>query len=653
MANILVADDSPVVRTWLAKLLPAMGHAVAGTAPNGMEALRLAASLRPDLVLMDVCMPGDMDGLTAGDRIGSVLNIPVVYMTAHTDEAVLGRIENAAPPGFVIKPLQPAQLRLTLEIALRTTAEKALAAANARLERLLVEDRLRRDLENADAASRAKSELLARVSHELRTPLNSILGMCEVLSEARLDPTHRNCIETINQSGETLLRLIDDVLDISRMDSGRMSLHNIPFEPARLLRETAEAIAPLAAKKALRLHVRMDPNLPDTTLGDPLALRRILGNLADNAVKFTERGEVELIAELVSPGSDADRLFFRVRDTGVGVDPRDHQAIFEPFATAPGSERVRSGAGLGLAVASKLAGLLGGQILLESRPGFGSLFTLDLPLKRHPSAAAEAPLALPCGVSNPEEPAGASPQAACASGTTDTTTQRILVAEDNQGNRDVISLFLKGSPFTADMAVNGAEAVERFRPGTYAAVLMDIDMPVMDGFAATREIRRLETEAGAPPTPIIVLTAHDLPEFRRIMIEAGCTDFLVKPVRKARLFEALPHNGPKHSAFIEVEAGHDPPPPEVVRLLPVFFSIQTRNLDKMRHALAQNDLDILRIMGHGLRGSALTYGVESMAELGATIEKAAMRGDTTVMNVLLDRLGETIVLESARGRTMA
>ncbi len=118
-----------MVRTWLAKLLPAMGHAVAGTAPNGMEALRLAASLRPDLVLMDVCMPGDMDGLTAGDRIGSVLNIPVVYMTAHTDEAVLGRIENAAPPGFVIKPLQPAQLRLTLEIALRTTAEKALAAA--------------------------------------------------------------------------------------------------------------------------------------------------------------------------------------------------------------------------------------------------------------------------------------------------------------------------------------------------------------------------------------------------------------------------------------------------------------------------------------------------------------------------------------------
>ncbi|NMC49960.1 MAG: response regulator, partial [Desulfovibrio sp.] len=458
MANILVADDSPVVRTWLAKLLPAMGHAVAGAAPNGMEALRLAASLRPDLVLMDVCMPGDMDGLTAGDRIGSVLNIPVVYMTAHTDEAVLGRIENAAPPGFVIKPLQPAQLRLTLEIALRTTAEKALAAANTRLERLLVEDRLRRDLENADAASRAKSEFLARVSHELRTPLNSILGMCEVLSEARLDPTHRNCIETINQSGETLLRLIDDVLDISRMDSGRMSLQSIPFEPGRLLWETAGAIAPLAAKKGLRLHVRVDPNLPETALGDPLALRRVLGNLADNAVKFAERGEVELIAELVSPGSDADRLFFRVRDTGVGVDPRDHQAIFEPFATAPGSGRVRSGAGLGLAVASRLAGLLGGQILLESRPGLGSLFTLDLPLKRPSRAAAQPPLALPCGGPDAGGPSIASLPAACAPGAADTAPQRILVAEDNQGNRDVISLFLEGSPFTADMAVNGAEA---------------------------------------------------------------------------------------------------------------------------------------------------------------------------------------------------
>ncbi|WP_176632700.1 response regulator [Desulfolutivibrio sulfoxidireducens] len=651
MANILVADDSTVTRAWLEKLLPAMGHAVAGMAPCGMEAVRLAAALRPDLVLMDVCMPGEMDGLSAGDRIGATLRIPVVYMTAHTDEAILGRIMDAAPLGFVIKPIQAAQLRLTLEITLRTTAEKALAEANARLERLLLEDRLRRDLENADAASRAKTEFLARVSHELRTPLNSILGMCEVLAEAGLDPAHQGCIETIGQSGETLLRLIDDVLDISRLDSGRLPLRNMSFSPEAALRETAAAITPMAQKKGLRVHVRVQPGLPEAMRGDPSALRRVLGNLADNAVKFTDRGEVELIVEPAPSGSNANRLFFRVRDTGVGIDPKDQRTVFEPFAHPPGSNRPRSGAGLGLAVATRLAGLMGGEILLESRPGLGSLFTFTVPLEPLEEPSPGVPVPPPEAADNAgatTTPFSASPAAAGPG----PGPRRILVAEDNQGNRDVISLYLEGSPFATDMAADGAAAVALFRPGAYAAVLMDIDMPVMDGFTATREMRRLEAAADVPQTPIIALTAHDLPEFRRLMIEAGCTDFLVKPIRKARLLEALPHPAPEQpAAFIEIAAGHGEPPPEVLRLLPAFFSIQIRNLDKMRHALARNDLDILRIMGHGLRGSALTYGMAAMAELGVEIERAAKAGDTAVMDGLLDRLGETIAREAERDRT--
>ncbi len=664
MANILVADDSTVTRAWLGKLLPAMGHAVAGTAPCGMEAVRLAASLRPDLVLMDVCMPGEMDGLAAGERIGSILNIPVVYMTAHTDEAVLKRIMDAAPLGFVTKPIQTAQLRLTLEIALRAKAERELAAANARLERLLVEDGLRRDLENADAASRAKTEFLARVSHELRTPLNTILGMCEVLAEARLDPAHRRCVETIGQAGEALLRLIDDVLDIARLDSGRLPLRNMSFSPEAALRETAAAITPMAQKKGLRVHVRVQPGLPEAMLGDPSALRRVLGNLADNAVKFTDRGEVELIVEPAPSGSNANRLLFRVRDTGAGIDPRDHQAVFGPFAKTPRQDRPRPGAGLGLAVAARLAGLLGGEILLESRPGLGSLFTLALPLEapektdppgldppadqpRSGDGAATGP-ARPPGVPSPPNQPRPDP-AASAPG-----PRRILVAEDNQGNRNVIDLYLEGSPFTPDMAADGAEAVALFRPGIHVAVLMDIDMPVMDGFAATRELRRIEAEADAAQTPIIALTAHDLPEFRRLMHEAGCTDFLVKPIRKARLFEALPPCEPgEPAAFIEVAAGQAGPPPEVLRLLPAFFSIQTRNLDTMRRALARNDLDILRIMGHGLRGSALTYGVQAMADLGARIEEAALAGDAAALGGLLDRLGDVLMREAAQGRARA
>ncbi len=753
MANILVVDDSALICAWLEKLLPNMGHAVAAAARDGAEAARLAGSLRPDLVLMDVRMPGEMDGLAAGEHIRAALDIPVVYMTAHTDDAMLGRIMASSPLGFVTKPVQAAQLRLTLEIALRARAERDLASANARFrnladnatdmifrfrfadqayeyvnraiteitgyppadlyadpnllfriihpesrgyletrwarflagdieptyeyrivhangtprwlfqrnmpvcdesgrlvaldgmvtdvtERKSLEQRLRRDLESADEASRAKTRLLARVGHELRTPLNSIVGMCEVLAEAPLPLEQRQCVATIAHSGDALSRLINEILDISRMDSGQMELARAPFDPAELLGEAADDVLARAREKGLRLVVRTGADLPQTVNGDPGAIRRVLGNLADNAVRFTARGEVELMVGLRNDETGFPWLVYRVRDTGRGIDPREHRMIFEPFATARLSEDSSPGAGLGLAVSARLAGLMGGSITVESRPGLGSLFTFSVPVELPDR---KTPDETPPALKDAPQREAPSPQ----------TVRRVLVAEDNAANRNVLALYLEGSPFVADMAADGAQALALFRPGTHALAIMDIDMPVMDGFAATRELRRMEAKAQTAPIPVIALTAHDLPEIRRLMREAGCTDFLVKPVRKTRLFEAMSQACRAGMPFVELDAAQGEPPPEVLRLLPAFFEIQTRNLNKMRQALEQQDINTLRIMGHGLRGAALTYGMYAMADIGTEIEKAAKSEDAAAIPAFLDLLEAEIRLQAGKRRPPA
>ncbi|KUG27840.1 hypothetical protein ASZ90_002296 [hydrocarbon metagenome] len=754
MTDILVADDSALIRAWLEKVLPAMGHHVAATVRNGAEAVRLAQTLRPDLVLMDVRMPGEMDGLAAGEHIRSTQDIPVVYMTAHTEDDILRRIMDASPRGFVTKPIQAAQLRLTLEIALRARAEHALASANARFrilaenardmifryrfagdiyeyvnnaitditgytpadlyadprllfriihpesraylerqweslqqgdippayeyrivhadghprwlfqrnmpvrdesgkivaldgmvtdvtERKSVEQRLRRDLEHADEASRAKTRLLARVGHELRTPLNNIIGMCEVLAEAPLPPEQRKCVESIAGSGDALSRLISEILDISRADAGDMTLARTAFDPGALLGEVADDILSRAREKGLRLIIRTAPGLPKKAYGDATAMGRVLRKLADNAVHFTRKGEVELMAALRDEKSAPPCLLFRVRDTGEGIAPRDQCRIFEPFATSRQAGGATPGAGLGLAVAARLADLMGGSIDVESRPGLGSLFTFRVPVD----------LAEP---EPSEEPSEGMSMGSPASGVTaprdypgDQPVRRVLVAEDNPANRNIIALYLEGSPYLADMAADGAEALALFRPGVHALAIMDIDMPVMDGFAATRNLRLAEAQAKVAPIPVIALTAHELPDIRRLMAEAGCTDFLVKPVRKSRLFAAMAQALREKPPFLDIPAGGGPPP-EVLRLLPAFFTIQSRNLEKMRLALAANDANTLRIMGHGLRGAALTYGMDGMAAIGVDIEKAAMAQEVSRIGALLDRLEEDIRIQAAR-----
>jgi signal transduction histidine kinase/DNA-binding response OmpR family regulator len=649
------------------------------------------------------------------------------------------------------------EARLQYEKAAQLT--RSLAEANEQLE---VRNR------EVERATRAKSEFLAAMSHEIRTPMNAILGMAELLWETPLSSEQRQYVQIFRRAGNHLLNLINDILDLSKVEAGHIQLERIPFDLWEVLEKAVQLTALRAHQKDLELTCRLMPDVPAAVVGDPDRLRQVLVNLLGNAIKFTERGEVTLLVEIDPEGAERGFLRFSIVDTGIGIPQDKLELIFESFTQADASiTRKYGGTGLGLAICKHLVELMGGRIWAESQVGAGSRFSftarfdlaLDAPatppppdlrrekvlvvddnathrlavreilsswgasvaeagrgelamaelaralaegapytlalldsrmpgmdglqvaeqihrnprlsrstilmlttdratdLARHDEVRMSACLTKPVTRSDLAEclrtalaaPASPMPPARPATAPARSLAQtplRILLADDSEDNRFLIRAYLKNTGCLLDEAANGEIALQKFVAGRYDLVLIDVEMPVMDGYSATRAMRAWERDQRRQPAPILALTAHALKEQAQSSLNAGCNAHLTKPIGKDTLLEAIDRYaardaGPAQRVQVRVENG-------LRDIVPGFLDNRRNDVARLYSALEASDFEAIRQLGHKMKGTGAGYGFPLITEIGSDLEQAAQTPDPARVRKRveeLDRFLENVTLE--------
>lgn len=491
---------------------------------SGNEALSLALEHDFALAIIDIQMP-EMDGYETVKLMRQVKrtrNLPIIYVSAIYKEEfhVIKGIE-AGAVDFIVKPIIPeilrGKVRVFLELYLyRVHLEQLVSNRTAQLEEAVKE--LQAEKQIAEAATRSKSLFLASMSHEIRTPLNGIIGMISLLKTTTLNTEQQDILSIINTSGDFLLNIVNDILDFSKIESGEVILEARNLNLYKLLEDIIKLFSFKSSEKSISLVLKIDPKVPQFIIGDQIRIKQILTNLVGNAIKFTHQGMVTLKVDLLDNSTDRVNLSFEISDTGIGMTQNEIKQIFTYFRQAEiSTTRKYGGSGLGLAICKNLCALMGGSIRVESTPNVGSTFFVSLPfdigevIKEVDTSQA----ALPSNF--------------------DFSRLIILLAEDNLINQKVASMTLSRIGCHYEIVNNGIEAVEAFKRSKWDIILMDIQMPEMDGIEATRIIREEERKNKVVSSFVAAMTADAMPETREKCMDAGMNSFISKPFKPTDL----------------------------------------------------------------------------------------------------------------------
>jgi len=515
LINILIVDDSRFARKAIKKILIPKRFNLyeSNCAKDGLEILK---DEKIHLILLDYEMP-DMDGYQMLEEIRKdkkLINIPVIMVSGNNSPNVVAKVLKHGGNDFIKKPYSTEELLLKINLHVSKYMDIEVIQQK--------EKELQKSLKKTKKAEASKSIFLANMSHEIRTPLSAIMGFVEILSQEETDEEKMGYLKIIQDSGGMLLNLINDILDFSKIDKNKLDINKETFMIQELYKSLSSLYEPVIHQKGLIFKSSLDPNLPKYLNSDFLRIKQILINLFSNAIKFTKKsGKIIFEIKLTS---DCKSIEFSVEDNGIGIEEKNHKKVFKLFSQAePTTTQNFGGTGLGLAISSKLVSLLGGKIELQSELGKGSRFSFTLPIIESEIDEEK--------ITHFETEKNKSQSIKF--------NHHILLAEDNIVNQKFMDIVLKKLGLTFDIANDGIEAIELFQKNSYDVILMDENMPNMNGIEATKEILKLEKQNNLVHTPIIALTANAIKGDEKIFLEAGMDEYLSKPLNRQKFNEIL------------------------------------------------------------------------------------------------------------------